>query len=420
MVRKVLISFLGTGPRGENDLAQRQYREATYRFQDQENGEENLATRFVARAVAQHFGIDNLIIIGTVKSMWEEVYHSFAQERGVLDEDVWFRIDEACNDATSDSPLQIPCQCEIEQAIGGDTHLIPIRYGLNEQEIDENSAIILGVEQYLQPDDEIYVDVTHSFRSLPIMLMNTLIYLQNVSSKRLKIKHILYGMLEMQSELGYAPVVELGSIMRMNEWITAAYAFSEFGNAYQLVELMEGSGDQSPAVVLKRFSDMMNLNYLARIKSMAGQLEAIKIEEIKGPFAKMILPTVLNTFIGQFKGLDDLSRFQYELATWQFEHCNYCASYLTLQEALITLVCERKRLDPLDKEDRDKVKDAFIGQNMGRIKYPEIIGKAYIKINGIRNDLVHSRINRSRNGDPVALLERVLDSVKEEFKESPS
>lgn len=411
MARKVLISFLGTGPRGDNDLAQRQYREATYRFQDQENGEESLSTRFVARAVTKHFGIDNLIIIGTVKSMWEEVYHSFAQERGVLDEDVWFQIDEACHDAMPDSPLLIPCQKEIEQAIGGDTHLIPIRYGLTEQEIDENSAIILGVEQFLQPDDEIYVDVTHSFRSLPIMLMNTLIYLQNVSSKRLKIKHILYGMLEMQSELGYAPVVELGSIMRMNEWITAAYAFSEFGNAYQLAELMEQSGDGSTAGVLKSFSDMMNLNYLARIKNMAGRLRAIDIGEIHDPFALMILPPVINSFTKSFNPRHRLSRFQYELADWQFEHCNYCASYLTLQEALITLVCEHNGFDPLKKDERDKVKDAFLGKIFG-VRYPDVVKKVYFKINGTRNDLVHSRISSKKKGNPVTQLEKALKEVK--------
>lgn len=221
-------------------------------------------------------------------------------------------------------------------------------------------------------------------------------------------------MLEMQSELGYAPVVELGSIMRMNEWITAAYAFSEFGNAYQLAELMKQSGDGSPAKVLRRFSDMMNLNFIAKIKDMASHLGAIDMESIHDPFAAMILPPILQDFVRSFSSQHSLSRFQYELANWQFEHCNYCASYLTLQEALITLVCEQNNKKKVtNKEFRDQMKVALI-TNDKTTKFKAIVATTFKDINKTRNSIAHLT-NQEITGNLIDKLYNALCTVKDCF-----
>ncbi len=92
---KVLISFLGTGSLNRTpnnqfaNSSDRQYRTAKYHFSNNEESEHT----FVAAALAEHNNIDKIILIGTVHSMWEEVYRYFAEKNGkTFDEDVYFQI----------------------------------------------------------------------------------------------------------------------------------------------------------------------------------------------------------------------------------------------------------------------------------------------------------------------------------------
>ena len=67
---KILISPLGVG-KLDHDSAKREYLEAKYRFNNKKSSE--YKTPFVSAAIAQHLNIDKMILVGTSKSMWEEV-----------------------------------------------------------------------------------------------------------------------------------------------------------------------------------------------------------------------------------------------------------------------------------------------------------------------------------------------------------
>lgn len=330
---KVLISFIGTGPLvnkgtlGEEKSA-REYRRASYHL-----GEENLGEySFMAAALYETQNIDKVILIGTAHCMWEEVYRYFQEKNGgVVDEDVYCEIAEHCEAATSKSELYIPHAKEIEAAIGKDAHLALIRYGVNEEEINENINIILQLNQLLSTGDELIVDVTHSFRSLPITIMNLLLYLRNVSSKNIKISHIYYGMIEMSKEYGYAPIVDLKKILKLNDWIVGAMAFKQYGNAYQIAGLIQQE-DTDVTNRLKHFSDVMNLNHLYAISQETQSLRALMKKDFDSMLPEMIVKPVVKDFLNNFKGTEqDPARFQYQLAQWQFKHMNYTAALISLQ-----------------------------------------------------------------------------------------
>ena len=175
MARKVLISFLGTGTFASKET--RTYRTANYHL-----GEKNLGSYpFISAALRKHYDIDCILLVGTVHSMWEEVYRWFCEDNKLaIDEDAYISIADACEKSNYLSELAIPHQEVIEQTMGGESKVVLIKYGLNEEEIRINTDIILGLQQYLHNNDELIVDVTHSFRSLPLFMMNLLIYLKNV------------------------------------------------------------------------------------------------------------------------------------------------------------------------------------------------------------------------------------------------
>ena len=69
---KTLITFLGTGWRNWKNESAREYFDANY-FIDSKI----YSTPFMASALMQHHDIERVYIIGTMKSMWEEVYRYF-------------------------------------------------------------------------------------------------------------------------------------------------------------------------------------------------------------------------------------------------------------------------------------------------------------------------------------------------------
>lgn len=403
---RVLISFLGTAQPKE-----REYRVANYRFQD---GTE-YTDKFVAKSLYQYYDIDRLILVGTAKSMWEEVYREFAEQNGLFDTNIYDEIGEFCIDANAQTPPQLPFCDKIETALGKDSKAVVIKYGLNEQELQYNVAKILGIEQYLNRGDELYVDITHSFRSLPLYLLNLLIYLQNVSQKQIKIQHISYGMLDVTAELGYTPVIELNNLLLLNQWITGAYAFSQFGNAYQIADLIEQEGNSSAAMVLRRFSDEINLNYFAGVKNQVQQLSSIKSEKFSA-IGNIIVPATVEE---HRKALDakDMAVFQYNIARWQADHKNYGSAYMTLLEALISYVCEGIGIDNSMESAgiakdilKDKIPNEY-KQSVRKVKYIAECQTAYSTINHNRNLLAHPSLKDKFATKCILFVSNLLNTI---------
>lgn len=407
MGRKVLISFLGTGPLESKDS--RIYKTAEYRIGDQTLGK----YPFVSAAIKKYFKIDSLILVGTAHSMWEEVYRWFSVDNGMsIDDDAYFSIAEACEKANSKSALTIPHQEVIEQSMGCDSKVVLIRYGVNEQEIKENTDIILGLQQYLEKGDELIVDVTHSFRSLPLFMMNLLIYLKNVSPKRIKLSHIYYGMLEMNKELGYAPLIDLNSMMDVNDWITGAYSFSEFGNSYKISKLVE-SEDKSVSTLLQEFSNLMNLNHLHAIQKISQRLSAIKSKKYQTLIPELTINPIVQSFINQFNvNGDNHSLFQLKVARWQLDHRKYAQAMLTAQESMITYVCEQNKLAWDNYDNREGAKALLSYKYIPGAKCDTGLRKIYQELKPLRNCTAHSIETTKNVPEMLRMLSACISNIE--------
>jgi len=397
---RVLISFVGTGGNKDgnsnNHETLRVYKTAKYSFN---KGKTFSETTFVAKALVDHYKIDKVCLLGTVKSMWEEVYKVFSKDS--FNEDIYWVLDEFTAKANANSDLIMPHKEVVEQALGKDSHVELIKYGITKEEIDINSAIILSLEDYLNNGDELIVDITHSFRSLPLLVMNLLIFLQNVSKKKISVSHICYGNIDISRELNYAPVVDLGEIMTINEWIVGAYSLMEFGNGYKIAKLVEKE-DKSVANILTGFSDEMNLNHMSGIKSQYLSLSGLK-NKIFSPIPARIIPQTVKSFVDKFTGNAKNSVFLFRSAEWQYEHKNYSASYISLLESILVYVSEVACLPMNTSEDMDQAKMILGGKDSKSMSCTErdecrrMFSKnaldklmaAYRDVNKIRNGLAH-------------------------------
>jgi len=408
---KILISFIGTGR--PTDMVKEKPR--IYNLANYHLGEDDLGKHsFISLALHKKLNFDRIILIGTSHSMWEEVYNRF-RAYGDADYDeqspdeAYWDIASTCMNNRHDSPLHIPHKEQIEAALPAGSKVVLIRYGLNEDEIKANTEIILSLASELHRNDEVIVDVTHSFRSLPLTIMQLILFLRTIQPS-INVSHIYYGMLEVINEVGYAPIVDLRSILDVNDWISGAYAFQEFGSAYKIAELLKAEGENtSDANRLKGFSDEMNLNHLYAIQSEAQRLSSFANKGFANGMANLVvLPTIKN-FVKEFGSIKKHSVFQFHFANWQYQHHNYCAAYLTICEAIVTYACEQKGLDENSKDVRKDVKKIM------HRWIPAKMNNAYKNLKDNRNALAHSKASRRNSNKMIVQLGKELNNLSEFF-----
>lgn len=412
---KVLISFLGVAADG--------YKPANYQFNDKTV----ISSTFIAKALKEYHQIDKLILIGTAHSMWDEVYKALGKDGTNYNIEKYKHLKQICTASNHDTILKENEIKSIEDGFGINTKVIIIKYGLNDEEIAYNTKKVFSLETFLEKDDILYLDITHSFRSLPIYLMNCLVYLKNVCNKNLSIESISYGMLDVSREFPtgnkvkvgekevdelWTPVVELKKILDIQDWIIGAYNFKEFGNTYKIASLLEkdksGNYDKV-AMDIKEFADIKNLNYLNTYMSATAKLQELATGSFLPEIGKMVIVPTMKDFISLFPQNLRLSKFQIRMAKWHNERHNYGFALIMLVESIVSFCCEILRYDPYDRTKREDakriIKDKFYSidkRERKKIKhfnfhdkedYINLFCTEYESIKDIRNIIVHNNSN---------------------------
>lgn len=132
------------------------------------------------------------------------------------------------NDGLSTRLEQLSLPCEIEPVNFTEPFL--------ESEIWE---LFERMYNLLQPSDELYIDITHSFRSIPMLAMVLVNYAKTI--KKIRVKGIFYGAFEFLGKDGYdksipveekdAPIVHLTNFSKLQDWTFAANGFMTYGTA---------------------------------------------------------------------------------------------------------------------------------------------------------------------------------------------
>jgi len=409
---KVLIATLGTGRLTEEKRAKREYDPTEYRLNDF-----SLKTTFFAAFLQEYLKLDRIIFIGTAKSMWEEVYRFFCELNNKdFDENYYWDLAKWVEEANHQTKINEFDLTPVENAIGNGSKIILIKYGLNEEETWKNFNLIFGIVDDLNPGDDLYLDITHSFRSLSIFSFLVLNYLTTLEIKNVNLKGIYYGMADSYKEFNYAPVVDLAPLFKLTQWIQEAYNFINYGNGYGIANLLNEYNEKLSNSI-KYFSDAINLNYLSAVKDWVDRISAENFDEIGDrvyPF-KYIASFIIN-FIKGFSKIKKHSEFQIKLSEWFFDKKRYATGYIILHEAILTFLCELKGVDVFDEENRNSMKE-FLRTVKKKCKNDFIpLADTYFSINKIRNNIAHhlpDRMNSLRNDIQNSQL--YLEKVKSFF-----
>lgn len=365
---KVIISFLGTGGYKDKDTRSKgEYREVSYSIDNSE-----YKSQYVADVLKQHYNADRIICIGTVKSMWDGMYSKFVNDDS---DSLWEKLYDFSENSSHKTEI---IEAEFIHDIFKDTLIEPvlIKYGLDKEENEFNIKQLFEIENLLKKGDELYIDITHGFRSMPIVLVNVLSFLVDNMDIDVKIAKISYGMFEISHEMdGITPIVDLDIINELNATVKASHEFIEYGNSILFSRLLE-KVNKSLSNTLSSFSFSRGMNHIDELIISTQKLRGAKFEGLSF-LNKYMIDKSIKKYLSYFDRAEKPSHYQFEIGRWCFSNGLYGYSVICFQEAILTKMCEIYDLES-NRQERGIVKE-LVQVGFGKLKKRESIIKNHIE-----------------------------------------
>lgn len=103
---------------------------------------------------------------------------------------------------------------------------------------DENWDLFQTISDTVPANERVIFDVTHGFRSMPLVGVLTLAYLRAV--RAVKVQHVLYGAFQFgRPDAELTPAFDLTPFVKLLDWAEAAGRFGDTGDARKLTQLMQ-------------------------------------------------------------------------------------------------------------------------------------------------------------------------------------
>ena len=224
----------------------------------------------------------------------------------------------------------------------------------------------------LQEGDELYLDITNSFRYLPMLLVVLVNYAKLL--KNVKVKAIFYGNYEARDkESNIAPIMDLLPLSVLQDWTLAASDYLRYGQVQKLYELSESSllpilkntetrtkDTEMLRAFVRKLKEMVEERTTCRgyaivdsknvwnLKRTAGGIQKVTIVQLKPIFEK--IKQSLNDFDAKENVLNCI-----KAAKWCCANKLYQQATTMLEEGLGTFLCCHYQLDYRNKVCRDAV-----------------------------------------------------------------
>lgn len=429
---KILISSIGGGQNLEKNK-RNTYREADYRF---ENTKEDKKSSMVSKVIVDEEKIDQVILFGSKKSMWDEVCYIYNLDEKIeyieIIEDYINEKNDYKEEVLTLASETLTSYLKEKNKSERQSKTYILNYGMNQKEIKENMEIFMKIINEIHDGDEIYIDITHAFRSIPLFTLTVMQFIEKLQNNNVNIKKVYYGMFEASGEYGYTPLVNLEYILEVQKWIEAADEFINLGRGYRIAELLKKESEdyQQLANALIELSTLLSMNYISDIKASLKNISKLlkKVEEKSDTKEQHIFRYVapsIKQFVEKFNKNQTDSKIQLYLANWYLEHKNYGSEILCLGEVITTLFLDQLNIKINTKESsnekfnkRKEIKDKIRSYTGGSSLILNA-KKLESKINKKRNDVAHAKLtsNKVSKTKMVEFCEEIYKDINSLFKE---
>lgn len=218
-------------------------------------------------------------------------------------------------------------------------------------------TIFQRVFEKIEYEDELYFDLTHGFRYLPMLVLVLGNYVKFL--KKATVKSITYGNFESRVD-GVAPIIDLTPLSLLQDWTYAAGTYLDSGNVKKLTEM---SGEK-----YANFADKLNETisdfHMCRGISIIESTNIKQIKLLMGTMDTSDLPPlkfVFDEVKADFNKYDDIQNIKngYESAKWCFKNQLYQQAITILIETVISDICLYEELDWKRRKNRDVASNAL-------------------------------------------------------------
>ncbi len=413
---KILIASIGNARKTTEG-----YDKTSYRAEDGRT----FATPYIIEAIRELYGVEKLILFGTAGSDWAGLYeYVHLVEGNLLSSQASDQIDDKVYNALLDlkktSWANAP-EGALKKAqdaarvfttcIKGCLDVILLKYGLNDQELDQNFILLQQVSKHIRDEDEVYFDITHAFRTLPIFELLVMRYLNEVLQTKASIVMISYGMFEVRQG-GVTPIVDVKRLLSVMDHLSAASEYKRFGTLYGLLDMEDTGLNDDERKYLRNMSEWTNINNIAAMKRFIKKAHSrAEASESAAPEASFLQRQVYEDIAKHFPNTDDDMLLSINLAKWHFDKRRYLHALIVLQEALITfglVVCKRTALDDFDLREEYRKRIRGLGKK-------HCLGSFFKKLSDLRNRIIHGSLNHENNEVMVGQVGNTITKLEEMY-----
>lgn len=288
----------------------------------------------------------------------------------------------------------------------------PIKTIPSELSETEIWTLFTTIFQLLSPQDNVYLDITNGFRSLPMLLMVLLDYAKTL--KGIQVQKIYYGAFEVLGSMAeveknipnpakrVVPIWDLTSFSALQDWTTAASDFQQYGKVEKIRQLVDTQLD----AVLTNTDDLFLARQTILEIDQYLQIFLPLLETNRGKHLGQFDFTALDTALIQFSANKQLIQplgpilqqmrqkikhfkkedalFWLKSAQWCHQHGLIQQGITQLHEGFITWLCFRFQqmtgdafFDAYAKEARTLVNSVFtvIEKDIPEKKWRNVIGR---------------------------------------------
>lgn len=302
---------------------------------------------------------------------------------------------------------------------------IKIPDGKDEEEIDQQFQTMF---EAMEQGDEVVFDITHSFRSIPMLAMTVVNYARILLNCTLR--EIIYGAFAAKNSDTYiAPIFDLTMYNEILEWTGAAEMFIKYGNARPMNELVKKKKATLPNQEKSALSWLENRTRdMALLTDNIATCRGQRADQVTGKNAmgssiqkayanmlgnkdripqnrekreiKPLVPLIEKAEASlEVFNCEENYKIGMQVVQWSIKNNMIQQGYTALEESVKTYLCYYCGVDDALKEEREN----FIGNILG------VINKA------LQNFGEDTRENRNKIYERWLADERVQNTLKGEF-----
>lgn len=273
--------------------------------------------------------------------------------------------------------------------------------------------------EVVEDNDEIILDITHAFRSIPLLIFIVAAYLRQV--KQVELKHIIYGAFEARDqETNQTPIFDLTPFVELLDWMNAFTIFQRSGDASDIAQLnLPNSIERtltnvSSALLTNRTFEAqeaiskfvnMNLNHPENLSRQPVPFQMLT-EKLKDSYQEIGVSQPRENPIESLKA-------QYEQIKWYVANQHYLQTITLMREWIVSWECIKHNEEnwlnqDVRKDAEDKLNEHVINEDLNNSNFINL----WRQCRNLRNDLAHCGMRE----DPTR-SNRAINRTKELFIE---